>query len=430
MDKLLIRKDVYAELLEKGFGKKDYSKLTKKVITDKNGHKRTVFVKNDVTQTTQKQPKVPEIADNKKARYEEMLEKVKAGPDENALFVRDKGMLNKKDAIAHLEGKLNSSRSQQKEKESYEYNRDIRDFYDRTGLKGGMYEALARNEATKEERKDDKLKAGNRDDSMFKENDSIEFSRYGKILNGEIQSVRKDYKGNVSLLVHAEDNKDYWIEASDVTKHDSKSKADKKEKEPKKEIKAEEYKENYLDAKNEAGKDISEENTINTLSKTIEFTPEETNAIQSAADSIGYKPGKEGALINELSKINKDIYHNLLEKNQKTWDKSGKSPKTFSGFDLIQEKIKSMNIKANPVSNKFANMSGKDIVSNHISDLPMGRSVNTKSDLLNNIKSELNYLDYLKQNGSAAFNENKYNLLTAAKNNIDEVSKELKLEDK
>ena len=32
MDKLLIRKDVYEELLEKGFGKKDYSKLTKKKI--------------------------------------------------------------------------------------------------------------------------------------------------------------------------------------------------------------------------------------------------------------------------------------------------------------------------------------------------------------------------------------------------------------
>ena len=35
-----------------------------------------------------------------------MLEKVKRGPEENALFVRGKGMLNKKDAIAHLEGKL------------------------------------------------------------------------------------------------------------------------------------------------------------------------------------------------------------------------------------------------------------------------------------------------------------------------------------
>ena len=112
MDKLFVRKDVYDELIEKGFGKKDYSKLTKKVITDKNGHKRTVFVKNDVEQTEVKQPKAQEgLSDEKRAKYEEMLEKVKAGSDENALFVRGKGMLNKKDAIAHLEGKLGKKSS-------------------------------------------------------------------------------------------------------------------------------------------------------------------------------------------------------------------------------------------------------------------------------------------------------------------------------
>ena len=106
MDKLFVRKDVYEELLEKGFGKKDYSKLTKKVITDKNGHRRTVFVKNGEQPAEVNQPKPQEgLSDEKKAKYEEMLEKVKAGPDENALFVRGK-MLNKKDAIAHLEGKL------------------------------------------------------------------------------------------------------------------------------------------------------------------------------------------------------------------------------------------------------------------------------------------------------------------------------------
>lgn len=106
MDKLLIRKDVYEELLEKGFGKKDYSKLTKKKITDKNGHTRTVFVRNGEQPAAQKQPKAQEgLSDEKRAKYEEMLEKVKAGSDENALFVQGK-MLNKKEAIAHLEGKL------------------------------------------------------------------------------------------------------------------------------------------------------------------------------------------------------------------------------------------------------------------------------------------------------------------------------------
>lgn len=105
MDKFLIRKDVYDELIEKGYGKRDLSKLTKKQITDKNGHKRTVYVRNGEQPAAQKQPKTQELSEEKRAKYEEMLEKVKAGPDENALFVRGK-MLNKKDAIAHLEEKL------------------------------------------------------------------------------------------------------------------------------------------------------------------------------------------------------------------------------------------------------------------------------------------------------------------------------------
>ena len=107
MDKLLVRKDVYEELLEKGFGKKDLSKLTKKKITDKNGHTRTVYVRNGEQPAEVKRPKAQEgLTPEKKARYEEMLEKVKAGSDENALFVGSKGMLNKKDAIAYLSAKL------------------------------------------------------------------------------------------------------------------------------------------------------------------------------------------------------------------------------------------------------------------------------------------------------------------------------------
>ena len=106
MDKFLIRKDVYDELIEKGYGKKDLSKLTKKQITDKNGHKRTVYVRNG-EQPVQQQPKAQdELTPEKKAKYEDMLKQVMAGSDENALFVRGKGMLNKKDAIAHLSEKL------------------------------------------------------------------------------------------------------------------------------------------------------------------------------------------------------------------------------------------------------------------------------------------------------------------------------------
>lgn len=107
MDKFLIRKDVYDELIEKGYGKKDLSKLTKKKITDKNGHTRTVYVRNGEQTAAQNQPKAQgELTSERKAKYEEMLKQVMSGPEENALFIRGKGMLNKKDAIAHLEGKL------------------------------------------------------------------------------------------------------------------------------------------------------------------------------------------------------------------------------------------------------------------------------------------------------------------------------------
>lgn len=59
--KLYIKADAYNELIEKGYGKRDYSKLTKKVVTDKNGHTRTVWVRNGVKQMpmknkTQSQP--------------------------------------------------------------------------------------------------------------------------------------------------------------------------------------------------------------------------------------------------------------------------------------------------------------------------------------------------------------------------------------
>ena len=56
MNKLFIKADVYNELIEKGYGKRDLSKLTRKVITDKNGHRRTVFVKNEVETTANKKP--------------------------------------------------------------------------------------------------------------------------------------------------------------------------------------------------------------------------------------------------------------------------------------------------------------------------------------------------------------------------------------
>ena len=228
MDKLFVRKDVYEEILEKGFGKKDMSKLTKKQITDKNGHTRTVYVRNGEQPVQQQQPKAQEeLSDERRAKYEEMLEKVKAGPDERALFVRGE-FLNKKDAIAHLESKL--------------------------GKKSGKESKPA--EETKKPQMTD------------------------------------------------EDRFEVAVENS--------------------------------------GRDIREENKINSLSDKIEFSPEEMKAISEAAKQIDYKPGNEMYLINTIYDKNKDIYHSLYDKNQKVWKESGKQPKTFSGFDLIEEKLKSM----------------------------------------------------------------------------------------
>lgn len=105
--------------------------------------------------------------------------------------------------------------------EAARQNKNFRDFYDNTGLKGrgGPEEALARNEADKEDRKQDKLKAGKRDDSMFKQNDKIEFNRAGHYINGKIEKVDKDWQGNVSLYVRGDDGKGYWVETNNVTKH-------------------------------------------------------------------------------------------------------------------------------------------------------------------------------------------------------------------
>lgn len=229
MDKFLIRKDVYDDLIEKGYGKRDLSKLTKKQITDKNGHKRTVYVKNGEQPAETKQPTAQkELSPEKRARYEEMLEKVKAGSDENALFVSSKGMLNKKDAIAYLEGKLGRAKN--------------------------------KNET---------------------------------VLNSK---------------------------------------------------KTEEYKENYLDARNEAGKDIAENNKIQTLSDKIEFSPDEMKMIRETAKEIGYRVGRdEGKLLNVINSKDKAMYSALTKKNKKVWDESGKTQKTFSSTDLLREKIQSMN---------------------------------------------------------------------------------------
>lgn len=465
MDKFLIRRDAYEDLIEKGYGKRDLSKLTKKQITDKNGHKRTVYVKNGEQPAAQKQPTAQkELSPEKRARYEEMLEKVKNGPDEYALFVSTKGMLNKKDAIAHLEAKLgkkpvNSAYeghlesenppntditkedeerfgkqalsglsgkrtgnndyeglmarkkveySDKVKKQGYDYQelretgelpdglsskalREIRDKAKKDGSQNEntrnlvlaaqerldelSRENYAKKQAKKEPYDDDKAFTEYKELVTKDNHTDEEYKRIGELVNQHFDHSNKPWPGGAKLKEEAKKTETpKKADTSSLSKEDkinilseyqSKMYKDvpvEKWKEAynkvsEKELndgfnkfaenhskKIEQYKENYLDARNEAGKDIAENNKIQKLSDKIEFSPEEMKMIRDTAAEIGYRVGRddEGKLLNAIYSKDKAMYSALTNKNQKVWDESGKTQKTFSTTDLLKEKIQSM----------------------------------------------------------------------------------------
>ena len=49
--KVMFKRKLYEEMI-KAFGKKDLSKLRKEIVTDKNGHKKTVYKKIDKQEVT------------------------------------------------------------------------------------------------------------------------------------------------------------------------------------------------------------------------------------------------------------------------------------------------------------------------------------------------------------------------------------------
>lgn len=392
MDKLFVRKDVYEELLEKGFGKKDYSKLTKKKITDKNGHTRTVFVRNGEQPAAQKQPKAQEgLSDEKRAKYEEMLEKVKAGSDENALFVQGK-MLNKKEAIAHLEGKL----GKKPENSDLEENNKIMDEFKGDPLENvkklndelrqannkkvmddfnnkiekikndtlKRIEELKKDPKENREEKKQKKEPVNSITNKFSDKEKKEIyklfedSDFTKELDSKMLFnlpneageliIKKMPHGSLKSKLYSvcdEYNRDNFKDARDYLSNLPQEVMGQLYKDYKENLKNKPSKddmiENYLDAKNEAREDIGENNKINTLSKKIKFTPEEMKAIKSAAEKINYKKGKEQELINAIE--DRNIFSALRKKNMKVWEESGQEQKTFDMEDLIREKIKSLN---------------------------------------------------------------------------------------
>ncbi len=405
MDKLFIRKDVYDELIEKGFGKKDYSKLTKKVITDKNGHKRTVFVKNDVEQTEQKQPNAQEgLTPEKKARYEEMLEKVKAGSDENALFVRGKGMLNKKDAIAHLEGKLGkktvSSAAQGHLEADEPLNTDItaedEKRFGKEALSGLSGKRTAEPKHTLEVGSEVKFKRTGQPIKIKK------FEQYGdtKIVVGEYEHNGKTEENRFRLdeLDYEEEKPEQKKEDNPIAigntvrfkrtgqpikikdietygndkvivgeyEHNGKTETNRfRMDEISTEPSQDDMKENYLDAKNEGGKDIADENRIDTHSKNaINLSDSEVKKMQKLFDYIP-ENANGNQIMNTIYDEDKNLYKKLsdmdIEYKKLHPEAEGK---TF-GFDLatkyLEDSFSEYKKDHEVGKDKFAEMSVEDI---------------------------------------------------------------------
>lgn len=68
MAKVMFKRELYNEML-KAFGKKDLSKLRKEIITDKNGHKRTVYKKVDKPGNGKEKGKTEPKDEGKKHSY-------------------------------------------------------------------------------------------------------------------------------------------------------------------------------------------------------------------------------------------------------------------------------------------------------------------------------------------------------------------------
>ena len=66
--KVMFKRKLYEEII-KAFGKKDLSKLRKEIITDKNGHKKTVYKKIDKQEEGNGKGKAEPKADGKKHSY-------------------------------------------------------------------------------------------------------------------------------------------------------------------------------------------------------------------------------------------------------------------------------------------------------------------------------------------------------------------------
>lgn len=404
MDKLLVRKDVYEELLEKGFGKRDLSKLTKKKVTDKNGHTRTVYVRNGEQPADVKQPKAQEgLSDEKRAKYEEMLEKVKTGSDENALFVRGK-MLNKKDAITYLEGKLGkktvSSAAQGHLEADEPLNTDItaedEKRFGKEALSGLSGKRTAEPKHTLEVGSEVKFKRTGQPIKIKK------FEQYGdtKIVVGEYEHNGKKEENRFRL-----DELDYEEEKPEQKKdnnpiaigntvkfkrtgqpikikdietygndkvivgeyeHNGKTETNRfRMDEISTEPTQDDMKENYLDAKNEGGRDIADENRIDTHSKNaITLGDSDVKKMQKVFDYIP-ENATAAQIMNTIYDEDKALYKKLSEMDIEYKKLHPEAEGKTFGFDLaskyLEDSFNEYKKDHEVGKDKFAEMSVEDI---------------------------------------------------------------------
>jgi len=360
MDKMFIRKDVYEELLEKGFGKKDLSKLTKKKITDKNGHTRTVYVRNGEQPAEVKQPKAQEgLTPEKKARYEEMLEKVVAGPEENALFVKDKGMLNKKEAIAHLSEKLGKHADEaMKNANDKANNLTSMSKEDKISLLSEyMHKKYGKTveswkETYKAKLSDDELNQAFKDFSETHQETIKEYQKKKPVSSAAEGHLESDTPQNTDIT--KEDEERFGKQALSGL-------SGKRTAEPTQD----DMKENYLDAKNEGGKDIADENRIDTHSKNaINLNDSEVKKMQKVFDYIP-ENATASQIMNTIYDEDKALYKKLSEMDIEYKKLHPEAEGKTFGFDLaakyLEDSFNEYKKDHEVGKDKFAEMSVEDI---------------------------------------------------------------------
>lgn len=134
MTRLFVRADAYNELIEKGYGKRDLSKLTRKVITDKNGHRRTVFVKNEMSPVKTQNKNLGTNSKDDEKDYYELIESL------NSYDRTDSDELEK---YKRENERLRKNYSKEKVKEYFDYSKkqlsgskeDIKKYLGRINIK-------------------------------------------------------------------------------------------------------------------------------------------------------------------------------------------------------------------------------------------------------------------------------------------------------